>query len=304
VSSSENAIRNTSDEGVFELAGSRPCWIWVQTCRAPKCDCRAALVVATSAGRDVLLERGAAVHDAWVARKNYDEVASRLGDLDHFFVDIDTAEVYWTNGESRLDVSEHPRIGAIAERIDGDVLDGIGRLWYRGKGRPDPEEQILLAKEVVPRGWERGALIMWNDLCTGLRQDIYVLGRHHYEAVELYCPVPDCDCGEVVVDFEALLPRGAPSPGNIVMHSSGAARIEPHKQGRHRLEQLWAAFQKRHPNFVARFARRDAVLKNIGKRFVTAERAGAASNVKIGRNDPCPCGSGRKYKKCCGVPPQ
>ncbi|TKW62076.1 MAG: hypothetical protein DI628_00320 [Blastochloris viridis] len=22
--------------------------------------------------------------------------------------------------------------------------------------------------------------------------------------------------------------------------------------------------------------------------------------VKIGRNDPCPCGSGQKYKKCCG----
>lgn len=21
---------------------------------------------------------------------------------------------------------------------------------------------------------------------------------------------------------------------------------------------------------------------------------------KIGRNDPCPCGSGKKYKKCCG----
>lgn len=23
---------------------------------------------------------------------------------------------------------------------------------------------------------------------------------------------------------------------------------------------------------------------------------------KIGRNDPCPCGSGKKYKKCCGRP--
>ena len=22
---------------------------------------------------------------------------------------------------------------------------------------------------------------------------------------------------------------------------------------------------------------------------------------KVGRNDPCPCGSGKKYKKCCGV---
>lgn len=21
---------------------------------------------------------------------------------------------------------------------------------------------------------------------------------------------------------------------------------------------------------------------------------------EVGRNDPCPCGSGKKYKKCCG----
>ncbi|MFB0981644.1 MAG: SEC-C metal-binding domain-containing protein [Alteromonadaceae bacterium] len=24
------------------------------------------------------------------------------------------------------------------------------------------------------------------------------------------------------------------------------------------------------------------------------------SEPKIGRNDPCPCNSGRKFKKCCG----
>jgi hypothetical protein len=24
------------------------------------------------------------------------------------------------------------------------------------------------------------------------------------------------------------------------------------------------------------------------------------SEPKIGRNDPCPCGSGQKFKKCCG----
>ena len=24
------------------------------------------------------------------------------------------------------------------------------------------------------------------------------------------------------------------------------------------------------------------------------------TNIKIGRNDPCPCGSGKKYKRCCG----
>ena len=28
-----------------------------------------------------------------------------------------------------------------------------------------------------------------------------------------------------------------------------------------------------------------------------------ADGSKVGRNDPCPCGSGKKYKKCCGFNP-
>ena len=31
------------------------------------------------------------------------------------------------------------------------------------------------------------------------------------------------------------------------------------------------------------------------------ERIGIKAFVKVGRNEPCPCGSGKKYKKCCGV---
>ena len=30
------------------------------------------------------------------------------------------------------------------------------------------------------------------------------------------------------------------------------------------------------------------------------QRTFERDNKKVGRNDPCPCGSGRKYKKCCG----
>lgn len=31
------------------------------------------------------------------------------------------------------------------------------------------------------------------------------------------------------------------------------------------------------------------------------ENASAKPTAKVGRNDPCPCGSGEKYKKCCGA---
>jgi uncharacterized protein len=30
-------------------------------------------------------------------------------------------------------------------------------------------------------------------------------------------------------------------------------------------------------------------------------RVSPGSTKKVGRNDPCPCGSGKKYKKCCGL---
>ena len=32
----------------------------------------------------------------------------------------------------------------------------------------------------------------------------------------------------------------------------------------------------------------------------TKKRAKTADGKKVGRNDPCPCGSGKKYKNCCG----
>lgn len=36
------------------------------------------------------------------------------------------------------------------------------------------------------------------------------------------------------------------------------------------------------------------------KARVPESASGAAHGKKIGPNDPCPCGSGKKYKKCCG----
>ena len=33
---------------------------------------------------------------------------------------------------------------------------------------------------------------------------------------------------------------------------------------------------------------------------VIAPKGQPVTSTKVGRNDPCPCGSGKKYKKCCG----
>ncbi|WP_342642418.1 YchJ family protein [Rhodoligotrophos ferricapiens] len=52
---------------------------------------------------------------------------------------------------------------------------------------------------------------------------------------------------------------------------------------------------------TSRFTRRDGrwfyVDGRVGRRQETVVR----QTPKVGRNDPCSCGSGKKYKKCCGM---
>jgi uncharacterized protein len=38
------------------------------------------------------------------------------------------------------------------------------------------------------------------------------------------------------------------------------------------------------------------------RQAVTERRSAQAMSTKVGRNEPCPCGSGKKFKKCCGAP--
>ena len=64
------------------------------------------------------------------------------------------------------------------------------------------------------------------------------------------------------------------------------------------LERLWTAFTERHPRYLDRFAHRYRRMKVFGAPLVAHHRR--KSVPKVGRNAPCPCGSGKKYKKCCG----
>jgi len=48
-----------------------------------------------------------------------------------------------------------------------------------------------------------------------------------------------------------------------------------------------------------------ALTEQLLEPITRVEKAGrvreARAAPKVGRNAPCPCGSGRKYKRCCGT---
>jgi len=49
----------------------------------------------------------------------------------------------------------------------------------------------------------------------------------------------------------------------------------------------------------SRFRKRGGEWRYLDGKVKSATEPVVASGPKIGRNDPCPCGSGKKYKKCC-----
>jgi preprotein translocase subunit SecA len=60
--------------------------------------------------------------------------------------------------------------------------------------------------------------------------------------------------------------------------------------------------------FKIQVQKQEAVIKEPVRQVILNYNRGAGSSAhtarhgrKIGRNDPCPCGSGKKYKKCCGI---
>lgn len=43
----------------------------------------------------------------------------------------------------------------------------------------------------------------------------------------------------------------------------------------------------------------DLVVSSGGSKQAKAPKVNTSENKNVGRNDPCPCGSGKKYKNCC-----
>jgi SEC-C motif len=290
------------------LSGKEPVWIWAFTCPVPACDCRRAVVLSTKGGREMLVERGAPVREAWLrGGGSYPRVAAALEDVTAFAVDIDDGEIYPVYGEDSddaLDFDAHPEAREIADRMDGETLEACGHLWYRGKGLPDPEVESPIALEITLRDWEPGQVVAWGEAIVEVRQDLFRFGEREFDAIDLYCVALGCTCGEVVVDFAIVSPPGAPDPGEVRLSQLGEPTILPeHETHRALLEQLWAAFQKRHPRYRERFARRSTVMQSLAGRIVGEPPAAQkrARAAKVGRNDPCPCKSGKKHKKCCGV---
>lgn len=262
------------EDGLIELAGTPPLWIWAFTCPTRECSCRVALVISSGAEQAHLLERGRPVADAWRSGGHYGRAAENLDGATAFAVDLDSRAFFPPVGDAPLDPRGYPEVNAIADRLDDDVLDQIARIWHRGKGQMPRPEPGAGGGAIEVEGFRPGDVVVWEDARPALRGDTYRFGERLHEAVESYCVEPECSCGDVIVDFRPVLPRGAPHPGHVEYDGEDEAAILRPKHERHRarLTELWTAYCQRHVRYRERLARRSATMHALARRIVAAPR--------------------------------
>ena len=146
------------------------------------------------------------------------------------------------------------------------MLGTIDRLWvYHLTALDEMRQGIGLSgyggKDPLVE-FKREAHDMWQQLTEHIRNNV-VRRIFHVTLTQRSAPA-------------------APQPRRGQMQESGPAKETPTRA-------------------QARAAAAGQAVKMGGAATATTARTdGPTANRKVGRNEPCPCGSGRKYKKCCG----
>jgi hypothetical protein len=194
----------------------------------------------------------------------------------------------------------------IADELDGELLDRLYDEWLHAKAwrRRDRHQDGAWAGE-----WkaDMGRLVGWHEVFPDSRQDMYLIHGSVSLALDHYCINPTCMCREVRV---ALLAPGRSRKctqfGDILfdLNSLSATRLNPFTSAKAQLVSAVRAALEGRYDVIEHFSRRLDRLKEVGRLLKSAASIPptpftVSSLAKAGRNDPCPCGSGRKYKKCC-----
>ena len=127
-----------------------------------------------------------------------------------------------------------------------------------------------------------------------------------------YCVQSHCQCTETALAFWKLADLKGPMRNRRVKwpalqynyESEKIERLSSGPTGYPSPKNLMAAFKQSQPELKLRLALHHSILQTLYLHQERDELKAVLKSLplpssKIGRNEPCPCGSGRKYKQCC-----
>jgi hypothetical protein len=153
-----------------------------------------------------------------------------------------------------------------------------------------------------------GSMVGYYEILPYAKPIEFTLGAQTWVLDDQHCVRAKCSCQEAVLSFFELRPSAQPSgngsePTLCIRYAYDTGQIEALSNVKDR---RWSgkafvdALKKVLPDVDSVLAKRQALLRRLYRRALSRKTIRLQA-PKPGRNDPCPCGSGKKYKKCCGA---
>ena len=195
-----------------------------------------------------------------------------------------------------------PAFAWTTEALTDDYRDWMRERFRRVKGQNDPAQldlQLAGHLEEYAGGW----LATYCEVYPHDWDLRMLLDGAVYWVHDSYCLNPTCTCRDVRLDF---FDTHNPEPVGGVAVAVGAWR-EAKVEGGSLAHRLWKTFigeSGRKAKLRERFRKMRLAAQRVGELHETERPPEPARREgrKVGRNEPCPCGSGRKHKRCCGRP--
>ena len=217
---------------------------------------------------------------------------------------METIDGKFRTRASPSDLAFAEAVLAAMEPADFDLL---GRIHFMIKSR---ETELAQPAEIDARfdfdEIERSSLMQaYNDILPFAETMHVVVDGIEHVVLDQYCVRPRCRCTDAHIN---LLPitegSGVLEPTDVVSvdyagRTWGRVENEPLSCDIATLRRLMeSTIPDLYAKLNARHQRLRAIYAHCRKRARTAV-AGSIPAGTVGRNDPCPCGSGKKLKKCC-----
>ena len=220
-------------------------------------------------------------------------------------IDIDEKSLGYKN-KKKVPEEDLEFAGLFLRKLDENDFQILYKSHFAFKNRiseeasPDSIDAYFEYHEVE----YNGLMAAYNDVLPYGNQLLLTINGKELIILDQYCLLPHCSCTDTILNIFSIDKIGKTGEELCVVslkYKKKQWNIIEECSPSVNLKTVRSAIEDQHPNIYKQLHKRHLKLKAVyahcKKRHYSPKHV--LQLPKVGRNDPCPCGSGKKYKKCC-----
>ncbi len=179
----------------------------------------------------------------------------------------------------------------------------VGELYFDFMRKEQTKRNFHSQRKQAIRNYHPGTMVHYEDVFNQEELLTCIIGDKQYNILDSYCVMPDCNCADASLHFldkEDVKIVKIPTYSFFLNYENkNISQVEYIDEEKAKEiansfpQETLGIFKERHKKL------KEELNEDIIRILKKYKKIPELPKFKIGRNEPCPCGSGIKYKRCC-----